>query len=61
MVPRATWFDLSPDHGVLEIDEGATLPGPALELHVVVISDVTFAWWATDQGVWLRNAEVGIA
>lgn len=57
------WHDLDPDHGVLELDESLTAPGPPLELHVVRDSETgsTAAWWVDDEGSWLRIADVGKA
>jgi hypothetical protein len=58
-----TWFDLAPDHGVLELHEHLTSPGPALELHVVfdAAKGRTIAWWETDEGVPIRRAHAGSA
>ena len=58
-----TWFDLAEDHGVLELPEHLTSPGPALELHVVISSDGTgtVAWWESDDGGWLGVVDVGLA
>lgn len=55
-----TWYDLTPDHGALEIPEQAS-GGIGLELHVVICTDGTgtFAWWQSDRGGWLGVAEVG--
>ena len=39
MGPLSFWHDLSADHGVLELDETLTGPGPPLELHVVIDSE----------------------
>ena len=57
------WFDLAPDHEVLELDERLTAPGPALELHIVVDVEAgeTFAWWMTDRGRMIGVADVGRA
>lgn len=57
----AQWFDLTPDHGVLELHEHLTA-GVGLELHVVLCGDGigTFAWWVTDDGGWMGVAEVGV-
>lgn len=61
MEPDLTWFDLTPDHGVLELHEHLT-DGIGLELHVVMCADsATFAWWVTDDGRWMGVAEVGTA
>jgi hypothetical protein len=59
----ANWFDLSWRHGVLELPEALTAPGPALELHLEtdIGSGETLAWWTTDAGDILRVAPVGLA
>ena len=61
MDPHLDWHDLSPDHGVLELHERLTAPGPPLELHVVRDSETggTAAWWEDDEGTWLRIVEIG--
>jgi hypothetical protein len=61
MHPRLVWHDLAPDHGVLELHEELTAPGPALELHVVTdtATGAAAAWWEDDEGTWLRIVEVG--
>jgi hypothetical protein len=61
MRSHLVWHELDPDDGVLELDETLTAPGPPLELHVVQASETgaTAAWWADDQGAWLRVADVG--
>lgn len=58
---REQWFELEPDHGVLELDERLTC-GVGFELHVVVDSetDDTIAWWERE-GEWLAAAAVGKA
>ena len=46
-----TWFDLGPDYGVLELNEEVTLPGPALELHLMMSErGGLVAWWSTERG-----------
>lgn len=59
----STWFELAAGHGVLELPERITKPGPALELHIIVPSDdsPTSAWWLSDDGSWLRAAEIAVA
>ena len=63
MGPLRVWHELDPDHGVLELHEALTAPGPPLELHVVQDSETggTAAWWEDDQGTWLWIADVGKA
>ena len=63
MTRDPTWFDLSWRHGVLELPEALTAPGPALELHVEtdIGSGETLAWWTTAAGDILRVAAVGLA
>lgn len=58
-----SWFDLATDHGVLELHEALTAPGPVLELHVVQDAETgaTIAWWANDRGEWVWEARVGSA
>jgi hypothetical protein len=55
--------DLGDDHVVLELHEGLTAPGPALELHIVVDSEtgVSSAWWEDHRGQRLGAAIVGRA
>jgi hypothetical protein len=49
---RQLWFDLTPDHGVLELHDRLTA-GIGLEPHIVVCSDDTnFAWWESEDGDW---------
>jgi hypothetical protein len=57
------WHDLDLHHGVLELAETLTAPGPSLDLHVVTDPENghTAAWWADDEGTWLRIADVGTA
>lgn len=59
----ATWFDLSPGHGVLELHERVTAPGPALELHVIEVRDGSHvrACWLSDDGRLLRWVQPGRA
>jgi hypothetical protein len=61
--PLVAWHDLAPDHGVLELHETFTAPGPPLELHLVRDSETgaTAAWWEDDDGRWLRIVDVGWA
>lgn len=54
MTIAPVWWDLAPNHGVLELDHG-------LELHVVRSNRTSIAWWLTDRGWWLRVAPVGVA
>ena len=56
-------MNVSLDHGVLELHEALTAPGPPLELHVVQDSETggTAAWWEDDEGHWLWIADVGSA
>ncbi|MGO8993893.1 MAG: hypothetical protein ACLQVI_11230 [Polyangiaceae bacterium] len=63
MAPHLFWHDIDTDHGVLELHEALTAPGPPLELHVVTDSETggTAAWWEDDAGTWLRVADVGMA
>jgi hypothetical protein len=63
MHPSLVWHDLQPNHGVLELHERLTDPGPPLELHVVLDAETgrTAAWWEDDAGTWLWIAEVGKA
>jgi hypothetical protein len=63
MAPLLVWHDLASDHGVLELHETLTFPGPALELHLVRDTETgtTAAWWEDDEGVWLWIADVGTA
>lgn len=48
------WHDLTFDDewpgGVLELHEGLTAPGPALELHVYARREGTLAVWVTEDG-----------
>jgi hypothetical protein len=61
MDPDLVWFDLAPNHGVLEFHERLTA-GIGLELHVMVCADDRIvAWWESDDGVWPWVAEVGAA
>lgn len=39
MEPDFTWHDLEQDHGVLELAEDVTAPGPPLELDVHLTED----------------------
>jgi len=55
------WFDLEQDHGVLELDQALTTPGPALEMDVHLTEDGVIAFWLTDAGTMLRPVEVGEA
>jgi hypothetical protein len=57
------WHDLDPHHGVLELDEAWTAPGPPLELHIVQDSETggLAAWWADDRGRWLRIVDIADA
>ena len=63
MDPHLVWHDLDPNHGVLELHETLTAPGPLLELHVVTDSEtcVTAAWWEDHEGTWLWIAGIGKA
>ncbi len=61
MSPLPIWHDVTSDHGILELHEDLTAPGPALELHVVNESGVAVAWWEDDNGTWLRIVDVGKA
>jgi hypothetical protein len=63
MISDPTWFDLSWRHGVLELPEALTAPGPALELHMETDlgTGETIAWWTTDAGEILRVEAVGRA
>jgi hypothetical protein len=63
MTRDPTWFDLSWRHGVLELPDALTAPGPALELHMETDlgTGETLAWWTTDAGDILRVAPVGLA
>ena len=63
MDPHLVWHTIAPDHGVLELHEALTDPGPPLELHVVRDSETgsAAAWWEDDAGTWLWIADVGNA
>jgi hypothetical protein len=63
MTRDPTWFDLSWRHGVLELPEALTAPGPALELHLETDMGFgeTLAWWTTAAGDILRVEAVGLA
>jgi len=56
---REDWFDLAPDHGVLEFDERLTCD-VGFELHLVIDSETgdTIAWWERE-GDWIAAAQVG--
>lgn len=52
---ESVWWDLSPHHGVIELDHG-------LELHLVAHpGGGSVAWWLLDTGAWLGEALVGSA
>jgi hypothetical protein len=55
------WHDLSADHGVLELHERWTAPGPPLELHIVrdAAAGSVAAWWEDDAGTGIVIAAVG--
>jgi hypothetical protein len=58
-----SWRDVSPDYGVLELDDDPPAPARPLGLHVMVTPDspATLAWWELDDGRLVRFAEVGAA
>ena len=61
MTASREWFDLEPDHGVLEFDERLTY-GVGFELHIVIDSEAgdSIAWWERE-GEWFAVADVGRA
>jgi hypothetical protein len=63
MDPHLDWYEISPDHGVLQLHERLTAPGPPLELHIVhdPKTGATAAWWEDDDGTGIRIAAVGLA
>jgi hypothetical protein len=63
MLLPSRWFSFGEDGGVLELDEALTAPGRALELHVVIDSELgrTIAWWENEEGAFLGAPLVGDA
>ena len=61
MAPAPVWQDVAPNHGVLELRETVTAPGPPLAHHLVHDSEsgVTVAWWTKNDGAWLGAPLVG--
>jgi hypothetical protein len=54
------WFELDPEHGVLELPQDAL--GQGIELHVVTDGvGSSIAWWEDDQGRWVGAVAVGLA